>query len=49
MLEVHGDVVTPDIGSHCNNRCRVKLSNQVACRYTVQVWHNDIHQDQIVL
>jgi hypothetical protein len=49
MLEVHRDVVASDVGCHRYNRSGVELSNQVARGYAVKIWHNDVHQHQIVL
>lgn len=49
MLEVHGDIVAPDVGGHGNDGSGIKLSNQVASGDTVQVWHDDVHQHKIVL
>jgi hypothetical protein len=49
MLEVHRNVVTSNVGGHGDDGSCVELSNQVACRYTIKVRHNNIHQDQVVL
>ena len=48
MLEVKLNVVTPYIRCHGNNRCPVKLADKMTSRNTVQIWHNYIHQNQIV-
>lgn len=48
MLEIKLDVVASDVRGHGDDRCAIKLANEMACRYTVQIRHNDIHQNQIV-
>ena len=48
MLEVKLNIVTPYIRCHGNNRRPVKLADKMTSRNTVQIWHNDIHQNQIV-
>lgn len=49
MLKVHLYVITSDVGRHSNNGCTVELSNQVTSRDTVQIRHDDVHQDHIIL
>jgi hypothetical protein len=49
MLEVHGNIIAANVRSHCNNRCGVELPNQMTRGDTIKVWHDDIHQDQVVL
>ena len=49
MLEIHRDVVAANIGSHSNDGRVIKLSNQMCCRDSVQIGHDDIHKDQIIL
>lgn len=49
VLEVELNVVASNVGGHGNDRGSVKLANEVAGRYTIQVGHYDIHQDQVVL
>lgn len=48
MLEIKLNVVTPDIRCHGDNRRPIKLANKMTCRNTVQIRHNDIHQNQVV-
>jgi tetrahydromethanopterin S-methyltransferase subunit E len=45
MLEVELNIVASNVGSHSNDRSAVKLANKMACRYTIQIWHYDIHQN----
>lgn len=35
MLEVHRDVVTSNVGGHCNDGRIVKLTDEVSCRNTI--------------
>lgn len=48
VLEVKLNVVTSNIRGHGDDRCTVELTNKVASRYTIQMRHNDIHQNEIV-
>lgn len=48
MLEIKLDVVASDVRGHGDDRRAIKLANEMACRYTVQIRHNDVHQNQIV-
>lgn len=45
MLEIELDVVASDVRGHGDDRGAIKLANEMACRYTVQIRHNDIHQN----
>ena len=49
MLEVHLDIITSNIRGHSNDRCAIELPDDVAGRNSVEVWHDDVHQDHIVL
>jgi hypothetical protein len=49
MLEVELDVVTSNVGGHGNDRSAIKLADKMASRDAVQVGHNNIHQNKIVL
>lgn len=49
MLEVHRNVVASNIGGHRDDWCVVELPNQVARRNAIQVRHDDIHENQIIL
>lgn len=49
MLEVKLDIITSDIRGHGDNRSPVELSDKVASRDTIQIGHDDIHKDEIVL
>src|SRR5690242_5924214 len=49
VLEVHGDVVTSNVRCHGDDWRGIELSDQVAGRDSVQVWHDDIHKNQVVL
>lgn len=49
MLKIHRNVIAANIGRHGDYRSIVELSDQVGSRYSVEVRHNDVHQDQIVL
>lgn len=48
MLEIHLNVIAPDVGCHGNDWRTVELSNEVAGRYTIQIRHYNVHQDHIV-
>jgi len=48
MMEIHGDVIASNIRGHCNDRSRIKLTYQVAGGYSIQIRHDDIHQNQVV-
>lgn len=48
MLEVHGNIIAANVRSHGNNRRSVELPNQMARGDTVEVRHNDVHENQIV-
>lgn len=49
VLKVHGDVVAANIRGHGNDGSIVKLPNQMTCRNTVKIRHDDIHQNHIIL
>lgn len=49
MLEVKLNVAAPDVRCHGNDRSGISPSNDAASRYTIQIRHDDIHQDQIKL
>lgn len=49
MLEVHRDIVASNIRGHCHNWGCVELPYQMASRDSVKVWHDDIHENQVVL
>jgi hypothetical protein len=49
MSEVHFYVVAADVRRHCDDRRRAELPDQMACRDTIEIGHDDIHEDQIVL
>lgn len=48
MLEIELNVITSDVGGHGDDRSSVELADEVACRHTVQIGHDDIHQNQVV-
>ena len=48
MLEIELDVVASDVRGHGDNRGAIKLADQMARGYTIQIWHNDVHQNQVV-
>jgi hypothetical protein len=48
VVEIHLNVIAPDVRGHGNDWRIVKLSNDVAGRDSVQVWHDNIHEDHIV-
>ena len=48
MLEIKLDVIASNIRGHGDDRRAVKLTDKMACRYTVQIRHDDIHQNEIV-
>lgn len=49
VLKVHRDIITPDVRRHCNDRGVIELSDQMACRDTVEIWHDDVHQYHVIL
>lgn len=49
MLEIHGNIVAADIGGHRNDGCVVELSDEMCGGDAVQVGHDDIHKNQVVL
>jgi hypothetical protein len=49
VLEVELNIIASDVGGHGNDGSSVELADQMTGRHAVQVRHNDIHQDQIVL
>lgn len=48
MLEIQLNVVASDIGCHGNDGRAVELADKVTSGNAIQVWHNNVHQDQIV-
>jgi hypothetical protein len=48
MLEVQLNVVASDIGSHSDDRSAIKLANKMTSRHAIQIWHYNIHQNEIV-
>lgn len=49
MLEIELNIVTSDIRGHSNDGSPVKLTDQMTGRNTVQIRHNDIHENEVVL
>jgi hypothetical protein len=49
VLEVHRNVVTSNVGGHCDNGRVVELADEVSRRNTIQVRHNDVHENQVIL
>lgn len=49
MLEIHCNVVAANIRGHGNNWRVVKLAYEMRGGDAVQIWHDDIHEDQVVL
>lgn len=49
MLEIHLNVVASDIRGHGDNWCTIKLSDQMTSRHPVQIRHDNIHQNHIIL
>ena len=45
MLEIELDVVASDVRGHGDDRGAIKLANQMTRGYTVQIGHNDVHQN----
>lgn len=48
VLEVHGDVVAADVRGHGDDRGVVKLPDEVSRRHTIQVRHDNVHENEIV-
>ena len=48
MLEIHRDVIATNVRRHGNDRGMIELSDQVASRDTVEVWHDNVHQYHVV-
>lgn len=47
--EIRVDIVAADVTSHSNNRRTIiESTNHLSSRTTIQVWHHNIHQDQII-
>lgn len=47
-VEVHVQILLINVGSHGNNRdSRVNFSNHGSGRHTIQLWHDNIHEDQV--
>ena len=49
MLEVHLNVIAPNIRGHGNDWRAIKLSDQMTSRYSVQVRHYYVHQNHVIL
>lgn len=49
VLKVKLDVVAADIRCHGDDGCPVELANQVTRRDTVEVGHDDIHENHVIL
>jgi hypothetical protein len=49
MLEVHGNIIAPNVGCHGYDGSGVELADEVACRNSVEIRHDNIHQNQIIL
>lgn len=49
MLEVELNIIASNVGGHSDDRSSVKLANKVTCRNPIKIWHDDIHQNQVVL
>lgn len=43
MMEVQLDIITSDVGSHGNDWRSIELANEMACRHTVEIRHDDVH------
>lgn len=48
MLEVELDIVTADVGSHGDDRGPVELANKVASRNTIQIGHDNVHENKVI-
>jgi uncharacterized UPF0146 family protein len=48
MLEVELNIITTDVRCHGDDRSAVELADEMAGGYTVQVRHDDIHENQII-
>ena len=49
MLEIHLNVIASDVGGHGNYWRTVELPDEVASRYSIQIRHDNVHQNHIVL
>ena len=49
MLEIHLDVIASDIRGHGHDWRPIELSDDMASRNAVQVRHDDVHEDHIIL
>ena len=49
VVEVQFYIAGSNVRCHGDNRCRFRPPNYTASRYTIEMWHDNVHQDQIVL
>lgn len=50
MLEVHRNVIAADVRGHGDDRCGVvELPHEVCRRYSVEIGHDDVHEDKVIL
>jgi hypothetical protein len=49
MLEIHLYIIASDVRGHSNYWCPIELPNDMARRDSVEVRHDDVHQDHIIL
>ena len=45
MLKVHRNVIAPYVRSHSDDRGVVKLSNKVCRRHSIEIRHDDVHEN----
>lgn len=48
MLEILLNIITPDIRCHGNYRCFIELADKVACGNSIEIWHNNIHENEVI-
>lgn len=49
MLEVELNIVASDVRGHRDDRCAIKLADEMTSGYTIEIRHDDIHQNEIIL
>lgn len=49
MLEIHLNVVAPDVRGHGDDWRAIKLSDQMTSRHAIQIRHDYVHQNHVIL
>lgn len=49
VLEVHLYIIASNVRGHSDDGRPVKLPDDMAGRHSVKIWHDDVHEDHVIL